>query len=220
MAPAIDEDVVIGRCDVPRASDGVIVRADDHARFLQDLITNDSHCRFDSENWMLTITGTNREVVYDLYEFDLTTRTYTGRKVIDTPLSNLTFDVFARTNRRRCERWHPGFPADDWTIADWSNATSGEVGELVEAVLAIVASSGKLANVAKKIRRQEAGRRGAVDPDTATLVEQAGDEIGDVLAYLDLTAQRLGLDLGTVAARKFNKISEREGFPERLPVPE
>lgn len=119
-------------------------------------------------------------------------------------MSALTFGEFAETNRKRCERWHPGFPHDGWTGADWSNAMAGEAGEA--------------ANVVKKLRRIEFGAVSAADPGRDVLLSKLADELGDVVAYLDLLAQHYGLDLGECAARKFNKISEREGFPERLPV--
>lgn len=118
---------------------------------------------------------------------------------------DLTFVEFRRTNVARCRRWHPGFPDDAWTGADWSNAMCGEAGEA--------------ANVVKKLRRAELGHPGAVDPDRGRLLDQLADEIGDVFAYLDLLAAHYGIDLAAAAARKFNRISEREGFPERMTVP-
>lgn len=41
-------------------------------------------------------------------------------------------------------------------------------------------------------------------------------EIGDTVVYLDLLAQRLGLSLEKCIRDTFNRVSEREGFPERL----
>lgn len=40
--------------------------------------------------------------------------------------------------------------------------------------------------------------------------------IGDTVVYLDLLAQRLGLRLEDCVRDTFNRISEREGFPERI----
>jgi len=42
------------------------------------------------------------------------------------------------------------------------------------------------------------------------------DELADVLTYLDLLAATLGVDLGRAAAQKFNEVSERVGFPDRI----
>jgi NTP pyrophosphatase (non-canonical NTP hydrolase) len=42
------------------------------------------------------------------------------------------------------------------------------------------------------------------------------DELGDVLAYADLLAQHYGIELRRAVAVKFNRVSEREGFPERI----
>lgn len=116
----------------------------------------------------------------------------------------LTFDQVSKTNRARCQRWHPGFPADSWTGADWSNAMQGEAGEA--------------GNVVKKLRRAELNTRGALDPSVETLRQQLGDELADTVIYADLLAQFYGLDLASCVARKFNAVSAREGFPERLPV--
>jgi hypothetical protein len=46
--------------------------------------------------------------------------------------------------------------------------------------------------------------------------KQIADEIADVVTYLDLLAHVLGVDLGRAAATKFNEVSERVGFPDRI----
>ena len=69
----------------------------------------------------------------------------------------LTFDALRDANASRVARWHDP-ESSSWTIADWSNAMCGEAGEL--------------ANVIKKIRRQEDGARG-VDSGT----RDSGDHI-------------------------------------------
>lgn len=114
----------------------------------------------------------------------------------------LTFRDLRDVNVARCKRWHPGFPNDEWTIADWSNAAAGEMGEA--------------ANVVKKIRRAEFGHPGANDPASWELMEMLADEIADTMIYLDLLAAHVGIDLETAIRRKFNAVSERESFPERL----
>lgn len=114
----------------------------------------------------------------------------------------LRLDDLRVTNLSRCVRWHPGFPDDDWTGADWSNAMQGEAGEA--------------GNVVKKLRRKEFGLAGAHDPGVQELTEKLADEIADTIIYADLLAAYYGIDLSTAIRRKFNAISEREGFPERL----
>lgn len=129
----------------------------------------------------------------------------------DSTADGLAFSELRRTSVERCALWHGGTfvtMADDsqlvsdWSAADWSNAAAGEMGEL--------------ANVIKKIRRQQTGMRGSVDPDMHVLLDQAADELADTVIYLDLVAAFLGIDLGAAIRRKFNAISEREGFEQTL----
>lgn len=101
-------------------------------------------------------------------------------------------------NVRRMRRW-PG--EEDWTGADWSNAMNGEAGEA--------------ANVVKKLRRHETGSAaaaGSVDDLRAALAK----ELADTICYADLTANHYGIDLARAVRDKFNEVSERNGFPERL----
>ena len=113
-------------------------------------------------------------------------------------------------NRIRANRWHHGFPdnADGWSLADWSNAMQGEAGEA--------------GNVVKKLRRLETGIQQAeqgTDGDKAhrlLLLAKLAMEIGDTFVYLDLLAQAAGLSLNRCVLDTFNRVSIREGFPERL----
>ena len=41
-------------------------------------------------------------------------------------------------------------------------------------------------------------------------------ELADVVTYLDLLAFRCGVDLGRATMDKFNEVSERVGFPDRI----
>lgn len=135
----------------------------------------------------------------------------------------LTFKKFAETNLQRCNRWHPR-GIKSWPLERWSNALAGEGGETAEAVaqlselaLKLVGKIGQVANAVKKANRvqdgmvQKQGPRGWQEA-----VDNITKEIGDVAAYLDLLAQRIGVPLETCIATAFNQISEREGFPERL----
>jgi len=116
-----------------------------------------------------------------------------------------TFAEIARLNRARCERWHPGFPDDGWTGADWSNAMAGEAGEAC--------------NVVKKLRRYDFGIQQAAADARPELLAKLATEIGDTFLYLDLLAQHYGLDLAQCVVDTFNRVSVREGFPELLEVP-
>jgi len=115
---------------------------------------------------------------------------------------HLTFDKFSTTNAQRCARWHNP-DTDAWTGADWSNAMCGEAGEA--------------ANVVKKLRRHETRTSPQGDPDEATLLAMLADEIADVICYVDLLANYYGINTADAVASKFNRVSQRQGFPERLP---
>lgn len=115
---------------------------------------------------------------------------------------DLTFKTVADANRQRCERWHPGFPNDGWTGADWSNAMAGEAGETC--------------NVVKKLRRIDFSIEQAAADGRPVLLEKLATEIGDTFLYLDLLAQHYGLDLATCVVDTFNRVSVREGFPDRI----
>lgn len=113
----------------------------------------------------------------------------------------LTFDEVSVINRHRSAAWHAGYSIP-WTGSDWSNAMGGECGEAQ--------------NVVKKLRRAECGMAGKKDASPEDLVKALGDELADTFFYLDLVANHYGIDLPTAIVAKFNEVSEREGFPERL----
>lgn len=137
---------------------------------------------------------------------------YIGRKGV-----GLTYGQVRAANRARCRRWHPGFPSDEtWTGADWSNATAGEAGELIEAAAMVAMATGKVSNTVKKIRRYETGTNTAVDKSLDQLLADLDAEMADVALYLDLMATKFGRDLPAAIMAKFNAVSERQGFPERL----
>lgn len=109
-------------------------------------------------------------------------------------------------NTRRCARWH-GPDTEPWSLADWSNAMCGEAGEA--------------ANVVKKIRRTQTGTDEHVTPghrirNTTALIERLATELADVVIYADLVAANAGIDLSRAIVDKFNAVSVREGFPERI----
>lgn len=116
----------------------------------------------------------------------------------------LDLETLSVVNRLRANRWHDGFGyrSGNWSGADWSNAMVGEAGEA--------------ANVVKKLRRFETGHRGQLDPDDPELRMALGAELADTIIYADLVATYYGIDLSIAIMEKFNAVSEREGFPERL----
>lgn len=110
----------------------------------------------------------------------------------------LTFSEFRRANRRRAIRWHAD-GIEGWSSSDWITAICGELGELASLV---------------KMRNRE--RDGLVGNKFSPTADQLASEIADVAIYLDIFAESVGVDLGEAIRRKFNEVSERNGFPERL----
>lgn len=117
------------------------------------------------------------------------------------PPPPLTFAELRQANATRVLRWHPP-ESVPWSGADWSNAMCGEAGEA--------------ANVVKKLRRAETGTMAQGDPTPDELRAMLADEIGDVVCYLDLLALHYGIDMDEAVASKFNRVSARMGFPERI----
>ena len=114
----------------------------------------------------------------------------------------LDFGQVSKTNRERALLWHRG-GLGEWSVADWSNAMAGEAGEVCNAV--------------KKLRRIETGVKQASGPQTReAAISEIKKEIGDTFLYLDLLAQRLDINIEEAIRETFNRVSEREGFPQRL----
>lgn len=117
------------------------------------------------------------------------------------PATSLTFNAFRLANVSRCIKWHPN-GIESWSPSDWLTAITGELGEL--------------ASLLKMRNRERDGLPGNKFSPTDKMV---ADELADVLTYLDLLAAALGVDLGRATAIKFNEVSERVGFPDRIEVP-
>jgi NTP pyrophosphatase (non-canonical NTP hydrolase) len=114
--------------------------------------------------------------------------------------NDLSIPSISATNYMRCRRWHKG-GIDSWSLSDWATALAGEVGELC--------------NIIKKLNRVRDGLVG--NKETPEELQAAlGKEIADVYLYLDLVARRANVDLEDAIVSKFNEVSERNGFPERL----
>ncbi len=109
----------------------------------------------------------------------------------------LSFDVLRAANRQRLplfknakgERAHASEDGSDWTRADWLEAAVGELGEY--------------ANFSKKFRRG--------DINAVEFKEAARKELADVVTYLDILADQLGINLGDAVREKFNSVSNRVG---------
>ena len=110
----------------------------------------------------------------------------------------LTFDEFRVANVARCIKWHPQ-GIESWSPSDWLTAVTGELGELASLL---------------KMRNRE--RDGLPGNKFSPTDKQVADEIADVLTYLDLLAAAVNVDLGFAVAQKFNEVSERVGFPDRI----
>lgn len=113
-------------------------------------------------------------------------------------MKELTFNEFRAANKARCLKWHPE-GIESWSDADWLTAIMGELGELASLI---------------KMRNRE--RDGLPGNKFSPTNEQVAKEAADVFTYLDLFCERNGIDLGLAAAQKFNEISERVGFPDRI----
>jgi NTP pyrophosphatase (non-canonical NTP hydrolase) len=124
----------------------------------------------------------------------------TMKKTIPHNRDALTFDAFRAANITRCVKWHPA-GIESWSTSDWLTAVTGELGELASLI---------------KMRNRE--RDGLVGNKFSPTDQHVADELADVLTYLDLLAHVLGVDLGVAVTEKFNQISERNGFSDRIPV--
>ena len=116
----------------------------------------------------------------------------------------LTFAQVSQVNLERAREWHKG-GLEEWSVSDWAVAMAGEAGEVCDAI--------------KKLRRIECRviSENASQPHTIEVAKRAiAQEIGDTFIYLDLLAQRLGINIEDAIRDTFNRVSEREGFDYRL----
>lgn len=115
----------------------------------------------------------------------------------------LTFSGLRVVNEQRALRWHKG-GLEEWSVNDWLAAMGGEAGEAL--------------NAGKKHRRLLGNlqQNGDVPANLDAAVDRIMEELADTVIYADLVAARLGRQLGPAIIDKFNAISQRENFPERL----
>jgi NTP pyrophosphatase (non-canonical NTP hydrolase) len=117
---------------------------------------------------------------------------------VSYPSQSLDFSELRRANVKRCLKWHPQ-GINSWSLSDWFTAMMGEAGEL----------GGEL----KMLNRERDGLVGNKRPAT---IENVGKEAADVVIYLDLLCEAAGIDLGEAIRSKFNEVSQRNNFPDRL----
>lgn len=111
-------------------------------------------------------------------------------------------NAMSDVNRARAVRFHVG-GIEEWSALEWAGAMAGEAGEC--------------ANACKKLRRMQLASPSKNNfPGEAEALDAIGKEIAGTFIYLDLLAARLGINLGHAIIAEFNRVSDREGFPEKL----
>lgn len=136
-------------------------------------------------------------------------------------MAKLDIDRFIELNAERRDQWHAE-GLEPWSGSDYSGAMMGEVGEVAEEVTGLfllaklTEHSGHAADTTKKLRRDEGGFRGNND-QRDELRGKLGHELADTFAYLCLLAEHYDVDFAGAVISKFNEVSEKHGFPQRLP---
>lgn len=134
-------------------------------------------------------------------------------------MSEGVLERLTRVSAERAKTWHgEDLREGAWTIADWTMAMCGEVGEASEAFaqLMVTAAAGHAADTVKKVRRVETGARNDGDPELEALREKYLIELADVVIYAQLCAAYQGKDLGEYIVKKFNATSDKFGFKEKI----
>lgn len=130
----------------------------------------------------------------------------------------LCFDQLRWANQTRQKEWDPtGVLPREFRGLEMG----GEAGEMMELVVDMLRTSiltnligvhaGRTLNLEKKLARERLGIRGS-----RATKEELEDELGDLIATVDLLAMDAGIDLGEAVRRKFNKVSEKMGLETRL----
>ncbi len=161
---------------------------------LCQIIDDDAPLRWTRYRYVVDCVAMNPKMMVDLRELS------SNAAVAAELVGPLTFDDFRAVNVARCLKWHSA-GIDSWSPSDWLTAVTGELGELASLL---------------KMRNRE--RDGLPGNKFSPTQKQIADELADVLTYLDLLAEVLGVDLGHAAAEKFNEVSARVGFPDRIAV--
>ena len=113
----------------------------------------------------------------------------------------LDLETLRKANIERCLKWNGPKGVYAESLRDWALAMIGEAREVC--------------NVVKKIGRAESGKVGN-DVSYGKLKEKLADELADVVIYCDLLASRASINLSVAIAKKFNDVSRRNGFLDRI----
>lgn len=109
----------------------------------------------------------------------------------------MNFYELRRANIRRCEIGF-GHSLSSWSVAEWGNATGGELGEAQ--------------NIAKKMLRFRDGVKGnQVGKTRDEYKAELAREMADALIYLDLWAASEDIDLAESVRTAFNNKSDEIG---------
>lgn len=104
-----------------------------------------------------------------------------------------SFAAFQSVNKERSNTKF-GNHLQEWTPGDWALAIAGEAGELC--------------NILKKVRREDF----TIDEARMDILK----EVADIITYCDLLCTSLGESTGEVVRSKFNEVSLRVGYKERI----
>lgn len=110
----------------------------------------------------------------------------------------LTFKKLREANSPRCKQWLNGVT---WSLSDWGVAMAGEAGEACDAI--------------KKLNRLRDGMI-TQENNKQKLTIDLAKEIADTIIYADLLAEAAGIDLEEAIVNKFNEVSDRFGFEQKL----
>lgn len=124
-------------------------------------------------------------------------------------MTELTLARLREANSNRQDQWDHA--QHKLSLSYFGNAFAGEIGEVLEVVLDMVRSGTIACNTIKKIDRETLGLRGS-----RATTEQLADELADVIIYMDLLAQKAGINLDEAVIRVFNRKSKELKLKERL----
>lgn len=105
------------------------------------------------------------------------------------------------------------YQASTRDTAIYREALRGQLGRVVYAALGLTGEAGEVANLVKKIIRDDGARDFSamsmqIRPDRRAAIL---DEIGDVLWYCSALCDELGADLEVVARANLEKLQRRHG---------
>ena len=117
--------------------------------------------------------------------------------------SGVNFETLRDANMSRVVRWHGQAGVKAWSLSDWGVAFAGEAGEACDKIKKFNRIIHGVAN--------ESDIRGTADARREIMLELA-----DTITYADLIAAWLKEPLAPWIRIKFNTVSEKYDFPERL----